>query len=73
MLELIQRYGLERFDAAIDLILDSSEAKARKRLAEIPVGRYTGTVVHEHNGLELVMAPYEVVIVLDDDSADQTA
>jgi N-methylhydantoinase B len=66
LLELIQRYGLDEFDAAVDVILDASEAKARRRLAEIPTGRYTGTVVHEHNGHDAVMIPWEVAVEIDD-------
>ncbi len=67
LLELIQRYGLEQFDAAVDVIFDASEARMRERLAELPPGRYTGTIVHEHNGHEAVMLPWEVAVEIDQD------
>ena len=67
LLELIERYGLEQFDAAVEVILDAGEAKMRERLSALPPGRYTSTMVHEHNGLEQVMLPFEVAIEIDDD------
>jgi N-methylhydantoinase B len=67
VLELIGRYGIERFEAALEIILDAGEAKMRQRLAEFPPGRYTATAVHEHNGVEPVMIPYEVAVEFDDD------
>jgi len=65
LLELIERYGLEQFDAAVEVILDAGEAKMRERLAALPPGRYTATTVHEHNGLTPVMIPYEVAVEID--------
>lgn len=65
LLELIARHGLEEFEAAVELILDASEARMRERLAQLPPGRYTSTMVHEHNGLEQVMLPFEVAIEID--------
>ena len=67
MLELVERYGLTQFEGAVELILDASEAKMRELLAKLPAGRYTSTMVHEHNGLELVMLPFEVAIEIDAD------
>ena len=34
--KLLQRHGLERFDAAIELIMDFGEAKMRRRSARYP-------------------------------------
>jgi N-methylhydantoinase B len=75
LLELIQRYGLEQFDAAVDVIFEASEARTRERLASLPPGRHTATVVHEHNGHEAVMIPWEVAVDIDDDgiTVDLTA
>jgi N-methylhydantoinase B len=67
LLELMERYGMEQFDAAVEVILDAGEAKMRERLSALPPGRYTSTMVHEHNGLEQVMLPFEVAIEIDDD------
>ena len=67
LLELIERYGLEEFEGAVEVILDASEAKMRDRLARLPAGRYTSTMVHEHNGHELVMLPFEVAVEIDAD------
>jgi N-methylhydantoinase B len=75
LLELIQRYGLEQFDAAVDVIFDASEARTRERLASLPPGRHTAIVVHEHNGHEAVMIPWEVAVEIDEDgiTVDLTA
>ncbi|MFN8217831.1 MAG: hydantoinase B/oxoprolinase family protein [Solirubrobacterales bacterium] len=67
VLELIERYGLEKFEAAVETILDAGEATMREKLAEFPRGRFTGTVVHEHNGFEEVMIPYEVAVEFVED------
>jgi N-methylhydantoinase B len=67
VLDLIKRYEIERFEAALEVILDAGEAKMRERLAEFPHGRFTATAVHEHNGVELAMLPYEVAVEFDDD------
>ena len=67
VLELIRRYGIEEFEAAVEVILDAGEATMRQRLAEFPRGRFTGTVVHQHNGFEQVMIPYEVSVEFVED------
>jgi N-methylhydantoinase B len=67
LLELMERYGLEQFDAAVEVILDAGEAKMRERLATLPPGRYASMMVHEHNGLEQVMLPFEVAVEIDED------
>ena len=67
ILELIRRYGVERFEAAIDVILDAGEAKMRQALAEFPKGRFSAEIVHEHNGRESVMLPFEVAVEFSDD------
>ncbi len=67
LLELMERYGLEQFDAAVEVILDAGEARMRERLAALPPGRYTSITVHEHNGLEKVMIPYEIAVEIDAD------
>ena len=36
VLELIERYGIAEFEAAVETILDAGEATMRKRLAEFP-------------------------------------
>jgi N-methylhydantoinase B len=67
LLELIERYGLEKFEAAVEVILDAGEAKMREELGRLPKGRFAATAVHEHNGLEMVNLPYEVAIEIGDD------
>jgi len=68
LLELIERYGLERFEAAVEVILDAGEAEMREQLAKLPNGRFTATAVHEHNGHEEVNVPYEVAVEIGDDN-----
>jgi N-methylhydantoinase B len=67
LIELVARYGLEQFEAAVEAILDFGEHRMRQRLAQIPRGRYAATVVHEHNGIEQVMIPYEIAVEIEDD------
>jgi N-methylhydantoinase B len=67
LVTLIESHGLERFEAAVDVILDASEAAMRQQLSTFPPGRYTSTVVHEHNGIEPVMLAYEVAVEIDGD------
>lgn len=67
ILELIERYGLERFEAAVEVIFDAGEAKMREALAQFPKGRHTCQIVHEHNGQELVMLPFDVAVEFSDD------
>jgi N-methylhydantoinase B len=67
LLELVSRYGLEQFEAAVEAILDFGEAKMRERLARIPRGRYVAQAFHEHNGIEEVMIPYEVGVEIDEE------
>jgi N-methylhydantoinase B len=66
LLELIGRYGLGTFEAAVEVILDAGEKTMRDRLAEFPNGRFTATAVHEHNGVELAMLDYEVAVEFSD-------
>jgi N-methylhydantoinase B len=67
LLELVHRYGLEQFEAAVEVILDAGEAQMLEQLAQFPPGRYTATAVHEHNGIEEVMLPYEVAVEIEAD------
>lgn len=67
LLELIERHGLDQFEAAVEAIFDAGEAQMREKLAQFPPGRYTSTTVHEHNGIEQVMIPYDVTVELDGD------
>jgi N-methylhydantoinase B len=67
VLNLIETHGLERFRAAVEMVLDYGESKMRATISEFPDGRYTATVVHEHNGIEEVMLPYVVAVEIDGD------
>ncbi|HEY7282422.1 MAG TPA: hydantoinase B/oxoprolinase family protein [Actinomycetota bacterium] len=40
MAELVEQHGLETYEACVEIILDQSEARVRRRIAEIPDGAY---------------------------------
>jgi len=41
MAELVERHGLETYEACVEIILDQAEARVRRRIAEIPDGVYS--------------------------------
>jgi N-methylhydantoinase B len=41
MAELVERHGLETYEACIETILDQAEERVRRRIAEIPDGSYS--------------------------------
>lgn len=75
LIELVERHGIDQFDAAVEVILDAGEARMREVLAQLPAGRHTSTMVHEHNGIEPVMDAFEVVVEVGSDgiTVDVTA
>jgi N-methylhydantoinase B len=40
MAELVERHGLETYEACVEIILDQAEARVRERIAQIPDGSY---------------------------------
>ena len=59
---VIQRYGLETFQASVERMLDHGEEYMRGVLAEIPDGRYVGNGAMDNNGVEEDLVPFELTV-----------
>jgi N-methylhydantoinase B len=51
VVELVDRYGIETFLGALDLIWDQSEAVSRAAISAIPDGTYTAEAMLDNDGL----------------------
>lgn len=59
---LVERYGHEQFEAAIERIFDHSEAMMRRYLERIPDGRYVGDSACDGDGVVDARIPFECVV-----------
>ena len=57
---LIERYGRESFQAAVERIFDHGEATVRHFLERIPDGRYVGAGAMDNDGLGDELVPFTV-------------
>ena len=57
---LIERYGRESFQAAVERIFDHGEATVRHFLERIPDGRYVGAGAMDNDGLDDELVPFTV-------------
>ncbi|MDF2116330.1 hydantoinase B/oxoprolinase family protein [Roseiarcaceae bacterium H3SJ34-1] len=48
--DLADRYGVEDYEAAVDALLDQSEAASRARIAAMPAGEYTAHAMLDGDG-----------------------
>jgi N-methylhydantoinase B len=65
--ELVSRYGIETFRAALDTIWNQSEAEARAAIAGIPDGTYTAEATLDNDGLHPGMLPCKVTVIVAGD------
>ena len=65
--ELVGRYGVATFRAALDTIWDQSEAEARAAIRAIPDGTYTAEALLDNDGLNPGSLSCKVTIVIEDD------
>jgi N-methylhydantoinase B len=65
LVQLVERYGLERFSEAVERMFDHGEAVVRSYLERIPDGRYVGSGVMDDNGIDDELVPFEVAIEVD--------
>jgi len=67
-IKLAEKFGLENFRTAVDIILDQSEAAIRARIRAIPDGTYEAEAFLDNDGVRDVRVPLKVkVIVAGDD------
>ncbi|SDB20505.1 hydantoinase B/oxoprolinase family protein [Bauldia litoralis] len=69
VLELIERYGLARFERACADLLDYSEARMRAEIAEVPSGSYGFTDVMEDDGITVDTLTINVKVMIQGDEA----
>jgi N-methylhydantoinase B len=67
VVELVQRYGLKTFRAALDLIWNQSEAASRAAIRAIPDGRYTAEGLLDDDGLNPGSLPCKLTVIVDGD------
>ena len=65
--ELIGRYGVDTFRAALDTIWNQSEAEARAAIAAIPDGTYTAEASLDNDGLNPGALPCKVTVIVAGD------
>ena len=65
--ELVGRYGIETFRAALDTIWNQSEAEARAAIAAIPDGTYTAEATLDNDGLHPGVLPCKVTVIVAGD------
>ena len=62
--ELVERYGVDTFRAALNVIWDQSEADARAAIRAIPDGIYTASATLDDDGLNPGSLPCEVTVTV---------
>jgi N-methylhydantoinase B len=66
--ELVGRFGLETFRAAVEQIFDHGERLARARLAELPKGTWTAEDYADDDGIDKdTMLKLKVTVTISDD------
>ena len=67
VVELVERYGIGTFRAAIDTIWKQSEAEARAAIRAIPDGTYTAEATLDNDGLNPGSLPCKVTVIVEGD------
>jgi N-methylhydantoinase B len=62
LFRLLDRYGREQVDAAVERMLDHGEALIRDFLSRIPDGRYVGSGALDSDGLSDEMIPFTIAV-----------
>jgi N-methylhydantoinase B len=61
------KYGTSTFLAAVEAILDQSEAAARERIRAVPNGTYQAEAFLDNDGVRAERIPIKVKVVVDDE------
>ncbi|MCH8187123.1 MAG: hydantoinase B/oxoprolinase family protein [Proteobacteria bacterium] len=59
---VVERFGLDTFNSAVERMYDHGEAVVRSYFENIPDGRYVGRGMMDNDGLDDVSIPFEVVV-----------
>ena len=65
---VVSKYGLKKFREAVEEIFDAGEKIVRKYLNDIPNGEYFGSGQMDNNGVEEGAVPFDVKVIIKDDS-----
>jgi len=65
--KLAEKFGIETYLAALDVILDQSEQAARKRIVAIPDGVYEAKSFLDNDGMREEQIPIKVRVVVEGD------
>ncbi|MEZ5100922.1 MAG: hydantoinase B/oxoprolinase family protein [Thermoleophilia bacterium] len=69
LVRLVERFGLTRFDEAVERMYDHGEAVVRATIERIPDGRYVGRGSMDSDGLTDDPVPFEVTVEIDGSTA----
>jgi N-methylhydantoinase B len=64
---LAEKFGLDTYRAALEVILDQCEAASRKRIAAIPDGVYEAESFLDNDGMREQTIPIKVRVIIDGD------
>ncbi len=67
LVEILQKFGREIFDAAVKRILDHGEQLARRALQELPNGSWTAEDLLDDDGVSDDTIPMKVTVTIDGD------
>ena len=59
---VVERFGLDTFNSAVERMYDHGEAVVRNYFEKIPDGRYVGRAMMDNDGLDDESIPFEVVV-----------
>lgn len=62
---IVNRFGLEQFEACVERMFDHGEAVVREYFRRIPDGTYVGKAMMDSDGLSEDTIPFEVVLRVD--------
>lgn len=62
VLRVMKRFGLERFESAVERLLDQSEARTREFIAGLPDGRYVARGQLDNDGISQEPVPLELTV-----------
>ncbi|MDB5077993.1 MAG: hydantoinase B/oxoprolinase family protein [Chloroflexi bacterium] len=62
LVRLVERYGLESFQEAVERMFDHGEAVVRSYFERIPDGRYVGQGILDNNGIDEKLLPFEIAV-----------
>ena len=65
LVRVVERFGLERFTAAVEHMYDHGEAVVRRYFERIPDGRYVGRGQMDDDGITTDPMPFEVTVEVD--------